>query len=291
MIEAVVPLTLADLERFQILALSIGAHFRDLSRCWVVVPDAEHATIAAAMPDKRFVVVRETHIVPELAGSQVRGWYKQQLVKLAMADHVATDYYLLFDADVICARKIRREDLFHSGKAICHRYRNDKHSDWYGWAERVLGSQRSGLVHGVTPAMLSKYAVQELAAYLENQPVRPGGIWPRAYEQVCQWLGVTTVSAGFDSARWRRMLLASLPWTEYALYFTFLESTGRFDRYHAHAERSLCGESLWRRDHFEQWRPSIRRSDQPPFMVVQSILKIPPQQILDRVEPLLRKSA
>jgi hypothetical protein len=247
-----------------------------------------------AMPSRRFIVVPETEVVPELAGSKAKGWYKQQLIKLAMADHVASDYYLLFDADVICARPVRRHDLFRNGKALCHRYRNAIHANWYGYAERVLELPRSGWVHGVTPTVLSREAVQELAAHLSRQSPRPGRFWPSLWSKLPEWAGGPRPwhSDRDDHGRWRRVLLDSLPWTEYALYFTFLEATGRFERYHTHAQRSLCGDCIWRDDRFENWQPALPRPyRQPPFIVVQSITKIPPEKILERIEPLLAPKA
>ena len=291
MLDAVLPLTLADLARFRILARSIEANFADLARCWVVVPDAQVDPMRIAMPHERFVVVPETEIVPELAGSKAKGWYKQQLIKLAMADHVASDYYLLFDADVICARPIRGHDLFRNGKALCHRYRNANHANWYRWAERVLEMPRSGWVHGVTPTILCREAVRELAAHLNRQQPRPSGFWPKLWARTPEWAGGprSWQSDRDDAGRWRQVLLGSIPWTEYALYFTFLEATGRFERYHTPALRSLCGDCIWRNDNFAAWDPMLPRPyRQPPFIVVQSIAKIPPELILERIEPLFQ---
>jgi Family of unknown function (DUF6492) len=289
MLDAVLPLTLADLPRFHILARSIEANFDDLARCCVIVPDHQQDAMRIAMPHQRFVVVPETQIVPELAGSKAKGWYKQQLIKLAMADHVTSDYYLLFDADVICARPIRRHDLFRNGKALCHRYRNDNHANWYRWAERVLELPRSGWVHGVTPTILSREAVRELTAHLNRQEPRPLKFWQKLWSRLPEWAGGPRAwrNDHEDEGRWRRVLLDSLPWTEYALYFTFLEATGRFERYHTSALRSLCSDCIWRHDKFAEWDPTLPRPyRQPPFIVVQSIAKIPPEQILERIEPL-----
>ena len=36
----------------------------------------------------------------------MRGWLTQQIVKLAMAERVESDFYLTLDADVICTRTV-----------------------------------------------------------------------------------------------------------------------------------------------------------------------------------------
>ncbi|MDX1945994.1 MAG: DUF6492 family protein [Pirellulaceae bacterium] len=280
MLEAVLPLVRRDLDRFRILERSIAANFSSLQTCWVVVPDGEWGELAAAIKHPRYRVVPETEIAPELARCRAKGWYKQQLVKLAVAEHVESEFYLLFDADVICARPITQRDLLQDGKALCHRYQGDRHANWYRYAERVLRAKRSGWVHGVTPMILARRGVFELAAYIEGFRPRPAPWWKEAVELARGWLRPPT------DLNWRRTLLASLPWTEYALYFSFLEFAGRFEQYHAHSDVSLCGQSIWKNCSFANWRPSRDVASQRPFLVVQSIAKIPPQQVMERVEHL-----
>ena len=95
-----------------------------------------------------------------------------------------------------------------------------------------------------------------------------------------------------DAGRWRQVLLDSLPWTEYALYFTFLEATGRFERYHTLGTAQPVRRLHLAARQLRQLGPnSPRPYRQPPFIVVQSIAKIPPELILERIEPLLRGRA
>ena len=120
------------------------------------------------------------------------------------------------------------------------------HPEWNDDAERVLGLPRSGRQYGVTPALLSVDAVRALAAHL-------GG------------------------AGWRRLLLRSLPWTEYALYHTFLEQTDLFDRYHVHGGHdAIYSNCVWMEGEFDDWDPAAARS---PFSVVQSATRIPPERV------------
>ena len=282
MLEAVIPLVRRDLDRFRILERSIAAHFSALEVCWVVVPDHERREMAAAIKHPRYRVVPETEIVPELAGSTVKGWYKQQLVKLAIAEHVESDYYLLFDSDVICARRVTEQDLLSGGKAVCHRYRKGKHAKWYRWAQRVLRMPRSGWVHAVTPTILSKHAVHELAAHVGQLRPRPGPWWRDLISLGKSWMQPNSA----PPKNWRQLLLESLPWTEYGLYFTFLEAAGRFDHYHVHSDISLCGQSVWKRNSFADWRPTVESVRSRPFILVQSIAQIPPADVMQRVEHL-----
>jgi hypothetical protein len=302
MFDAAVPLVHRDLARFQILRRSLDAHWGELGTCWVITPDAQRREIARSIRGNRYQVIPETNVVPELAASTDRGWHKQQLVKLAMADVVATDQYLLLDADVICVRPLRREDLMQQGKARCYRYQNANHARWYRWAQRVLRLRRSGWVHGVTPAVLDRRAVRRLASYLTTQPPRLFDQFQRTARRFLRtWRAAgrapqsgrppMTLYSTDHSTSWRQQLLDLLPWTEYSLYFTFLEATGQFDRYHVHTDHSLYANCVWSGKSFDHWQPQLFNSDCAPFSIVQSIAGIPPEAVWERVAPLLRKAA
>ena len=73
------------------------------------------------------------------------------------------------------------------------------------------------------------------------------------------------------------------PWTEYALYYTFLESTGLADRYHrvlATCIYAIEG-SLWYAENFDGWDPSATfvKPGVPYFLVVQSNTGIAPERV------------
>jgi hypothetical protein len=286
MMDAVVPLKLADVERLRILLHSIETNFAELPRLWVVVPDEQLPSISRQLPRQDLLrLVPETTIVPEFRRYRVKGWYKQQLIKLAMADHVATDLYLLMDADVICARPVVAADLAIDGRGKCHRYSAATHERWYSWASRVLALPKSWWKHGVTPAVLHRQGVRLLAAYLEDRSPRPGlQIWLQTKLQSA----FRAVSGrGRSCASWRSVLLESLPWTEYALYFSFLENAGEFERFHVAVGQSLSGHCLWQRDNFDHWHPACSQIS-APFIVAQSISGVPPEQIYERVKPLFQ---
>jgi hypothetical protein len=259
-LDAVLPLTAADSARAQILFRSLEGLFEPLGTCYVVVPDGEAATVRAQVPGGRYAVLRDSDVIPEigrfrtaarlrarlrLAGPPVHGWYVQQLVKLAIADRVEMPFYLTLDSDVICVRPTRYEDLVVDGRALVQTS-PPNHPEWNDDAERVLGLARSGRQYGVTPAVLAVDAVRALAVHL-------GG------------------------ATWRKFLLRSLPWTEYALYHTFLERTGAFDSYHVlGGHDAIYSNCVWMESEFEDWDPAATRT---PFSVVQSATRIPPERV------------
>lgn len=61
-------------------------------------------------------VISEDRLCPSIKGTS--GWHKQQILKLAAARLVSSDYYLVLDADVLLKRPMRLRDLFPGGKSI-----------------------------------------------------------------------------------------------------------------------------------------------------------------------------
>ena len=274
-LDAVLPLTLADAERAELLFRTLDRFFEPPGTCLVVAPDAQVEELRMRVPRRRCVVVPETALVPELRRRQVsgrlkarlrvggpaHGWHVQQLVKLAAADVVGTPFYLTLDADVLCVRPTTIDDLVVGGRAVAQ-ITPPHHPEWNDAAEAILALPRSGRQHGVTPAVLARDAVHALAAHLERASGEP----------------------------WRRHLLRRLPWTEYSLYGTFLEGAGLWDRYHVDGgESALYGNGVWIHGQWGAWDPGafVGRPEAPPFAVVQSAARIPPAEVRARVEPYL----
>ena len=281
-LDAVLPLTAGDAGRAQLLFRTLERFFEPLATCWVVVPDEQLVTVSRQLPPKRYVAVPESSIVPEigwfrrtaalratlrLVGPPIHGWYVQQLVKLAIAAHVQTPYYLTLDADVLCVRPTSIAELVPDGHSVVQSA-PPNHPEWNDDAERVLGLRRSAYQYGVTPAVLSRDAVEELIAHVERR------VDPRL-EQIGR--RVRSRAARDILASWRSFLLRRLPWTEYALYYGFLEATARLDRYHVlGGEDVVYGNCVWIESQFDDWDPG---AGDAPFTVVQSVTRIPPAAV------------
>ena len=263
-IDAVLPLTAADCGRARILFRTLEAFFEPLGTCFVVAPDRDVSAVRASV-SQRYVVMRDTDVVPELRLFRRHGWFVQQLVKLAASERVETPFYLTLDADVVCVRPTRYEDLVIDGRALVQTT-PPHHPEWNDDAERVLSLPRLGRQYGVTPAVLSRGAVGALARHVARR------VRPRLRRLVS----------------WRSYLLRNLPWTEYALYYTFLERTGSFDAYHVHGGReALYSNCVWMEDDFADWDPADASA---PFSVVQSATRIAPENVWARVRSLTKRA-
>jgi Family of unknown function (DUF6492) len=308
-IDAVLPLLLKDYPRFEILAKSLNRFCPDLGTCWVVTPDPEFEQIRALIQDDRYRVIPESSLVPEFKifrGSRfsffksVPGWFRQQMIKLAIADHITTDFYLTLDADVICTKPTHFQDLVKEGRGVCfiHPAEKNTQADWYGWAEHVLKlkSRHRDRLHNVTPAVLSKQAIFELRDYL-SQTYR-NLTFPRTKRDFrAAVLKVYTYFLPPNSPHrrqllnWKSYLSVCVPWTEYGLYYIFLEETDRFNQYHIQVEDCLYAEedSVWYPTDFETWDVAkvFRPDSNHCFVVVQSWLNLAVDRVWQKVDRYL----
>ncbi len=295
-LDAVLPLVQKDLDRFSLLARSLERHFHGLGTLFVVVPDRHLASLEAPVRRGalRIEVVPESRWVPEMASFRhLPGWYKHQLVKLAAAEFVASSYYLTLDADVVCTRRTSAEDLVPGGKSACFVIPRDEHPDWYEGAEAVLGvrARRRGVLHNVTPVVWSKAAVLETIAHLDEIARRRSyarGL--RGWRQRIFFL-LHLLGPHRHRAPWRAWLAASSPWSEYAMYFTYLEATGRFERYHFDSDYCIYDveRSVWWRSDFDAWDATALFEGQGPpyFAVIQSNMGISAERVWQKVAPWL----
>jgi hypothetical protein len=297
-VDAVLPVTLGDLERARLLLRSLRRHASGLRTLWVVTPASDAHTaeehLGRELAPSVMRVISETDVVPELRQFRMRGWLTQQIVKLAMAERVESDFYLTLDADVVCTRPVTLDRLVRDGRAPMHVIDEDIRPAWYAWAAAVLGlaPARQHIFHNVTPTLLSRGGVRALAQHL-------GRRWRRL--QIASGrrsLGnlrhrLRFAAGAGDLEPWRLYLCLSTPWTEYALYYTFLEATGRLHEFHTESPSCLYDveRSVWYVNglDLDSWDPSPSFSgDGPPyFLVFQSNTRIDPGFVASRIEPLL----
>jgi hypothetical protein len=263
-VDAVLPLHGDDFERFSLLRRTAHRFFRFEGRCLVMVP-REHlrAAIELLAGDGRFVPVCELDVVPELEGSQVAGWWKQQALKLAGARLVESDVYLTLDADCMVVRPVHDHDFVKDGKAAVNYHPQRTHGVYYFASAALLRMPLPPCQVGVTPFVLSRSLV---GALLDHLGARFG-------------------------APFAPFLDRPLKCTEYALYHVFGWSQGLWDQVHSASRTKLYGNSVWQREGWPDWDPA-RSFDAPefPFTVIQSSTGITAQEIWRRIEPHVIRS-
>ena len=278
---AVLPILAKDFDRVDRLLLpSLTEQAPWLTVLWIVVPgrSVNAARTLFSQPGPFEIrVISESSVVPErrIFGTWRKGWYIQQLIKMAMAEHVEGAFYLSLDCDLVCTRPTTLEDFVEDGRGVLEILPGGGQPQWYSWAERVLQLGPASREMGVTPALYSTAAMRGLQAHLEARCS-----WP--VRALAALLAVGARSRG----AWRLSLLLQLPWTEMSLYLTYVESCRLDTTVHtAKAAPALSGNNFWDRAQFEQWDPAqtFSPSADYPFSVLASSSGVTVDEVLARI--------
>ena len=262
-IDAVLPLALRDLDRFQILRASITQFWACEGTIHVIVPDRDEVAIAAVVgDDDLYRVERESTIVPFLAEcSPGYGWYKQQLIKLAFAAFTSGDFYLTLDADCLLVRRISSDDLVVDGRGVVEFVPNSNFPEWYEASVRLLGLQkRPEKSASATPFLYNARIVRDLIERLK-------GLTP--------------------TGQWERLLLERPGWAEHTLYHAHAEDRDLWEVFHS-PHHQIHGNCIWHLEEARHWDAS-RSFEAPNFMfsVVQSNTGLPASWTWERVRQFL----
>lgn len=257
-IDLVLPLAVqsygnSDLERCKLLLRSLELRFdpASLGAVFIVCQAGKQEIIEAGLRDfslpLRFLDEREL-----IGEPSVGGWRKQQMIKLVISERVS-EFYLVFDADILCHRAVRYQDLVPDGRSLLGQCPKHIFRDWYTLSSETLGIKvdwdTPGI--GVTPQILSREVVSLLRRHLERRWNEP----------------------------WMQVLGRSNSWTEFTLYWLILEHYRLFDLFHVWGE--VSGACAWNRQEFDRW--SLTDDAEGFFSVVQSNLGFSSEVVRQRL--------
>lgn len=312
-ITAVLPCVRGDAPRARLLLQSLVKYQSPVKKVLLMCPSQhvdwfllEFADLCAHLD---LQIVDELKVVPELNECfWVRGWMKQQLLKLAAAHYVDTDYYLTLDADVALTRDVGLDELLPEGKAAYALTHPTPHMSWYRGSWRVLDMpfRREQLEHNVTPALLSRQGILQLAQFLE---LRAQGILnSRNFRTTIQRRILRRRAERFPAGtrEWTLLLAAFAiwpgpEWTEYSLYYCFLEEQGLIEQFHTRVEKPIYdGKISVQKKHinkfasidwstvFQQGLVTDEQRARRPFVIVQSVSSVPVETLVETFSPLLK---
>jgi hypothetical protein len=296
-----------DLERVKLLIRSFKKYFdeRALSKFFIVTTARDEAVVEDAVrpmfAGEQLEILDESEVCPELESDPDtttqwprpnKGWYRQQLIKLAIHERIDTPFYMTLDSDVLFVEPFSTGSLIRGGKAALNvqteadfmrlyrrklathevkvresRYRR---AEWILKCVRRPGYSRQW--YGETPVLLNCRIVKALAEHIEATWTKP----------------------------WRQALLDNLPWTEYPLYFLFAEERGLLAQHYVQGTADSVlrlSQSLWQpadqyvvpRD-LSNWNPMaiFDSGEEGIAVVVQSYLGYPVADIAKRVDRFLK---
>ena len=249
----------------------------------VVTPKKSLSAINEELQRSNYIdyckIIPEEDVIPEARHfPKLGGWQRQQLIKLAMAERLSAPFILMLDADVVCTKEFQCSDLLQGGKSHCVIDKRNLFPKWYSDARAVLRvtPAREGIFHQVTPVVLSRAGILELIAHLDRQwkAMR----FPTGRRALNIWKAKLRHrrDTNEEFRAWRLYLCAAAPWTEYSLYFTFLEQRNLFDRFHFEAAQGIYDfkHSIFLKSDFtlDAWQPKAAFGGKGPpyFMILQS---------------------
>ena len=299
-ISAVLPLKASgsydvnDLKRAHILFTSLQTFVAEgtISEIFVLVPAAEVDLVQqeyACWQSLNIKVMAEDDLLPEFKKyPKMRGWRKQQLLKIAIANLVENEFYLTLDADVICLKPLDESKLIIDGKALLQNEQRAQHPKWWKSSARILnmspdvGPKELGMT--VTPALMSRTLSQKLMQ--ELSPNKAGENWVDA---------LCSLHDPANPKNWWIGRFLKLKWTEYSLYYLCAMKLGLLEQYHIIAGTAQTPALLLIHDShpYESWNiaGSFDLANPGLFCVVGSKTRLPPKEVWLKVAPFIQGCA
>ncbi|AWB66808.1 hypothetical protein C2869_10370 [Saccharobesus litoralis] len=290
-IGAVLPLCITgsydvdDLGRTEILFKSLAAFMQPgLIDPFLIVTPPHEVDIVREKCGKwtelfNIQVLSEEDLVPEMKNHpHVRGWRKQQLVKLAAARVIKRDFFITFDADVICLRPLAYDDLIVNNKAILQYEARALHPKWWKSSSRILnmnpnvGDAQIGM--SVTPALMSTELCQLAMAEI-------GGKKRNWADYLC------SLHKPSNPKNWWIGRYLKNKWTEYSLYYLAAMKNNALDNHHIRCGTTELPQELLIHDSHPYAEWDVAKSFAPErnglFCVVGSKTRLEPADVWQKI--------
>lgn len=267
--------------RMVIKSFLINFDLNDLEIFLIICPKKDITNIktqlSALTTDNRFKIVDENEIYPHLKlrspKESISGWYIQQILKLTVAKVIKTDFYLTLDSDVICKNRFNRSTLVPSGKALLNIETSDDYHELYmdSFATKEWAIKNNRL---------------RLSAILINYR-RKTHFQQQSYGETpvlmhCQSVLGLMEELSYLYRDWVTVLLKISGWTEYTLYFQYLEKHNLIDTLYIKKRRNTLldlDSSVWFPSSFYKNKRCVtpesvlhHGSENGIFVVIQSYL-------------------
>lgn len=243
----------------QLLLPSLDRFLDPQARLIVVAPDGQLDTVRelfARLSRHSVRCLADSTVVPDVP-DDVKGWRRQQMIKLMAAQQVDTPHYITLDADVFLLRPVTPDTLLRDGRLVINLAPASRQAEWWRASADLLGvapPADNATTISVTPAILVTDEVRHL---IDTVRQRHGG---RPFEAV----------------------LAESRFTEYTLYWCHLLSRGLHDTLYVTDGPGLFS-ALWQFDMEGDLQAQFLayvRANPSAFALVQSSNKLKPAQFL-----------
>lgn len=174
--DIVIPTYRRDWHTFVRFCNSVLKNYSLLNRVWVMVSDAEYPEYRERIKSPHLTLVPASTLLPGVP-YDFPGIRRQQMLKLAAAKVVETDFYLVMDSDTMVIRSFDEAELFENGQARYMVEADGHHFDWTLQAQDFLKldspEQSCYGSYSVTTAIFHRQNVKDLFSYIEKVHEKP----------------------------------------------------------------------------------------------------------------------
>lgn len=233
-ISGIVPIASWDFSRSQLLFQSLNKFFDkdSMNMLFIIYPEKEK--MVKALNDMKlkfpFTVYSEQDIVPPSEYKRFKkrkGWYRQQIMKLYIAKQVKTEHYICLDSDVLCIKPTSYDDLIKNGRISINIESKTIHQRWWKDSLKVLKVKNPKTDSGMSSST-NIFITKEVLGLIEH------------IESLYKKPFITSLFNWF----WVNKYKAFRMWTEYKLYWLYIEHRGVTDLYDY--ESVVWGKSIWK---------------------------------------------
>lgn len=272
-----IPSIYKDIFKLQNLLFSINEYvsYDLIKTIFIIVPDNELTIFTSfnffendTILKTKISIIKESELIPINTFSKKNyfffrnknGWFKQQMLKLAISFQIKTKFYLILDSDCVFIKSFQFSDAFLEKNNSILSYLQEEeifiHDKWWKGSAKLLGitepflnSLKNGI--GVTPQILSVEIVKELCHFIESKSEKE------------KWYSILWSN--------RIQIYPPMIWTEYTLYYLFAVRTGIFDNYHVLKKNCIANYngSVWELHHSFEWNPT-KSYMSSPIVIFQS---------------------
>jgi hypothetical protein len=271
-ISAVVPVAPWDLMPSQLLFKSLNKYFdpESLDMVFIVFPDKPvmEELLESLNLRFRYTVINEEDIIPVEdypLFKKRKGWFRQQIVKMYISKRVRTEYYICLDSDLLCIRPTAYHDLIKNGKPGINIESKAVHDYWWKQSQMVLKFPESPHATGMSSStnIFITDETKDLIAYIEKT-------YRKSFSRaLLNWF-------------WTDSYIFRKQWTEYKLYWLFIEHKNKVDAYDPN--NKIWGKSIWKiteRVDEELFKEIMSPSNEGYFIIWQSP-KVSYEQICEK---------
>jgi hypothetical protein len=260
-IDCVLPIVEKDFDRFLNLRACLDKFNNLDGDIHIILSDNQIEKARPLFTGKQKYIIHSENSIIE-SHNKLDGWWKQQLIKMAMYEFVKTDFYLTLDCDVLIVQPLTIDKLINNNKGIV------EYVSWRDW-------------------QIEYYRFCKKLMQFNCQPMNHVNVTPFLFNRNLMKFVIDQIKIKATNQSWQSYLANNVGWTEYSLYYSIAWKEKEWDKYHVcRPDRySWFGNCVWKKPTWDNWKAS-NSFNQSIFLytIIQSNTGIAGNEIWERIK-------